>query len=286
MERKKGLWMLIAAMLIFGTIGIFRKYIPLGSGTVACCRAVIGTLFLLTMMVIMGKRPDQTAIRKNLPLLCISGAAIGFNWILLFEAYRYTSVAVATLCYYMAPVFVVIASPFLLKERLSVKKMLCVLVALIGIIPVSGVMGGKETVGIKGILFGLSAAVLYAGVILLNKRLREVGALDRTVIQLGSAAVVLLPYVWFAEGIHPADYTFPIILLLLVVGIIHTGLAYLLYFGSLEQLKAQTAALYSYIDPIAAIVLSAVILGELPGIMTVIGAVLILGAAVVSDLTD
>ena len=284
MNNKKGLFMLIVSMLLFGTIGIFRKYIPLGSGTVAVFRAWIGCVFLFGMLLLQKKRIRVE--KKTLPLLCISGAAIGFNWILLFEAYRYVSVATATLCYYMAPVIVIAASPFVLKEKLNLKKICCVISAILGVIPVSGILSDRTVTDIRGILFGLGAAILYASVILFNKRLQGVGAFDRTLLQLAFAGAVLLPYVLLTEKVSIGDYTPKVIFLLLIVGIIHTGVAYVLYFASLEKLKAQTAALYSYIDPISAILLSAVILGELPGVMTVVGAVLILGAAVVSDLGD
>ena len=158
--------------------------------------------------------------------------------------------------------------------------------AILGVIPVSGILSDRTVTDIRGILFGLGAAILYASVILFNKRLQGVGAFDRTLLQLAFAGAVLLPYVLLTEKVSIGDYTPKVIFLLLIVGIIHTGVAYVLYFASLEKLKAQTAALYSYIDPISAILLSAVILGELPGVMTVVGAVLILGAAVVSDLGD
>ena len=93
---------LVLSMLIFGTIGLFRRYIPLPSGLLAMARGLIGTLFLVLAMALRRQRPSGAAIRKNLPLLILSGAMIGFNWILLFEAYNHTTVALATLCYYMA----------------------------------------------------------------------------------------------------------------------------------------------------------------------------------------
>ena len=277
---------LIGAVVIFGTIGIFRRFIPLSSAMLAMVRGLVGVLFLLLIMAIIRKRPDGHAIRRNLALLLISGALIGFNWILLFEAYNYTSVATGTLCYYMAPVFVVFASPFVLRERLTWRRLLFSLVALIGMVLVSDILrvGFSDLSELKGVFLGLGAAVLYATVILLNKKLKDISAYDRTVVQLSAAFAVLVPYVFFTEDVTAISPTPLSIILLLVVGIIHTGLAYALYFASMDKLPAQTVALYSYIDPILAVLLSALFLKESMSIGGVIGAILIIGATMASEL--
>ena len=276
---------LTLSMVIFGTIGVFRRYIPLPSSLVAMTRGLTGMLFLLLVMVLRKCGMNRTAVRRKLGLLCLSGAAIGVNWILLFEAYNYTSVATATLCYYLAPMFVILASPLVVGERLTAKKLICVLTALLGMVFVSGVLeSGGGSSDLKGVLLGLGAAVLYASVVLMNKQLGDVPAYDRTIVQLGSSAAVLLPYVLLTENLGTLSFTPGTIGLLLVVGVVHTGIAYALYFGSLMQLKAQTAAILSYIDPVVAVLLSALVLREHMSLLSCLGAVLVLGAAVVSEL--
>lgn len=279
---------LILAMTIFGTIGIFRKYIPLSSGIVACARGVLGVAFLLAFIKIRNIQMDGSAIRKHLRTLLISGAFIGLNWVLLFESYRYTSVAVATLCYYMAPIFVMLVSPIVLKEKMTMKKSFCVAVALLGMVFVSGVLdGGISGISeIKGILFGLGAAALYATVIMMNQRLKSVPTYDKTIMQLGAAAIVLIPYILFVEDLSAVTLTPIITIMLVVVGVVHTGIAYAMYFGSMNGLKAQTVALFSYIDPIVAIILSALFLKEPMTIYSAIGAVLVLGATMISELPE
>ena len=279
---------LILAMVIFGTIGIFRKYIPLSSGIVACARGILGVVFLLIFIKVKKLSMNKNAIKKHLKILLISGAFIGLNWVLLFESYRYTSVAVATLCYYMAPIFVMIVSPFLLKEKLTAKKAVCVMVALVGMVFVSGVLDGgiSDISELKGILFGLGAAALYATVVMMNQKLGEVPTYDKTIMQLGAAAVVLIQYVLLVEDLSAAVLTPLIIMMLIIVGVVHTGIAYALYFGSMNGLKAQTVALFSYIDPIVAIVLSAMFLMEPMTIYSWIGAVLVLGATMISELPE
>ena len=278
--------MLILSMIIFGTVGIFRKHIPLPSSVLAMARGLIGMMFLLVVVGIKGSKLSLFAIKTNLRYLLLSGAALGFNWILLFEAYRYTTVATATLCYYMAPIFVILVSPFLLKERLALKKVMCVVVALVGMVLVSGVVrsGTSGVAELRGIFLGLGAAVLYASVILLNKKIKDIAAYDKTIVQLGVAALILLPYTFVTEDMSELSFTPFMIVMLVVVGVIHTGVAYALYFGSMKNLKAQTVALYSYIDPIVAIILSALILSEHMGLEEMIGACMVLGATLISEI--
>lgn len=279
---------LVSSMTIFGTIGIFRKFIPLSSGFLAMSRGFIGAIFLVLLMIFWKKQVDITAIGKKIWLLIISGALIGFNWILLFEAYNYTSVATATLCYYAAPIFVIIASPFILGEKLTAKKIGCVLIAALGMVMVSGIFsasfGGLRD--LIGVFLGLGAALLYASVVVINKKIGKMPPYEKTSAQLASAAIVILPYVFLAEDISPASFTLTSVFMMIVVGILHTGFAYALYFGSMSSLDAQTVALFSYIDPIVAIILSAVVLKENIGIIGYIGAVLVLGSTLYSELPE
>lgn len=276
---------LILSMCIFGTIGLVRKYIDLPSSMIALARALIGTVFLVLLLFIRRRRPSMTTIRKNLLPLLLSGAMLGFNWILLFEAYCYTSVATATLCYYMAPILMILVSPIFFREKLTIRKLLCVSAALVGMVLVSGVLqaGIGSTSELKGVFLGLGAAVFYAGVVLVNKKMKDISALDRTILQLAISAMLLLPYTLLTENWSSIVLPSTGWILLLTAGIIHTGAAYALYFGSIHRLSAQTVALYSYLDPVLAILLSALFLQEPLTIPGIIGAVLILGAAFLSE---
>ncbi len=271
-------------MLIFGTIGIFVKYIPLTSSTIAMTRGFMGAAFLFFVMLISGKRVSFFAIKKNALPLIISGAAIGVNWIFLFEAYNYTSVAVATLCYYMEPVLLILLTPFVLKQKLSVKKMLCVPVALVGMVLVSGVLSGKQQISLVGVALGLCAAVLYTSVVLTNRFLKDISAYDSTLVQLFVAAVVITPYNLLV-GMQPTgNVDLKAVVMIVVVGFLHTGLTYYLYFSSMNGLPSETVAIYSYIDPAFAILLSVFLLKEPMTVSGVVGAVLILGACLASEI--
>ena len=287
MQKRSALFRMIAAMAIFGTIGLFRRLIPLPSSLLALLRGGIGALFLLLLMAFR-RRKFSAAVRENGLLLLLSGAAIGFNWILLFEAYNYTTVATATLCYYMAPIFVLLASPAVLGEKLTARRLFCILTALFGMILVSGVLeaGFSGLSELTGALCGLGAAVLYAFVILMNKEMKPMPSLERTVFQLAAAAAALGVYVPL-KGEFSGFVWKPLpVFMTLTVCVLHTGVAYALYFRSVESLPAPILALFSYIDPVVAVLLSALFLKEPLTISTAVGAVLVLGSAVASDLPE
>ena len=273
----------ITALLIFGTIGLFVKNIELSSSEIALTRGFIGGVTLILATIFLKKKISFEAIKNNLYLLIFSGLAVGLNWIFLFQGYKYTSISNATLSYYFAPVFVTILAPFILKEKLTLSKFLCVLMALVGmfcIVGVDGINGGSDLIGI---VYGLLAAGFYASVILMNKFLKGIDSIEITVIQLISATITLLPYVLYVEGLGILSVSSASIPYILILGIVHTGIAYLLYFSSLQGLKGQTIAVLSYIDPVFAIIISAVILKEQLGFLQIIGGVLILGSSFLSE---
>lgn len=277
---------LIFSVSVFGTIGIFVRWIGLPSSVIALVRGAVGAAFLLLLAHFRHAPIDRAALCRRWQLLLLSAAMMSFNWITLFEAYRYTTVATATLCYYMAPIFVTLISPVLLKERLTARKLLCVFLALAGMVfvsgvPQSGLPGPSEA---KGILLALCSAALYAGVILINKYLAGVPAYDRTLLQLACAAAVMIPYILLTEDLSAMSVTPLGAVLLLIVAVFHTGWCYALYFGSMTVLSAQTVALFSYIDPIVAILLSALLLREPLGWSGILGAALVLGSTLVSEL--
>lgn len=276
---------MILAMVIFGTIGLFVRQIPLSSTMIAMVRGAVGAVFLLIMSGISRQPVSGESVKKNMLVLILSGAAIGINWILLFEAYRYTTVATATLCYYLAPVIVTLLSPIVLKEKLTGRKVFCAAVALLGMVMVSGVLksGPAGTGNFTGILFGIGAAAFYAAVILLNKFLKDIDSKDSTVVQLATAALVLLPYLLGTESVSLAGMPGQALVLLLVVGILHTGIAYRLYFSAVADLSGQTIAIFSYMDPVVAIFLSALVLGEHMDGWSAVGAVLVLGSTFYSE---
>lgn len=276
---------IIFSMAVFGTLAIFVKNIPLSTGEIALFRALIALTAIVVYKLLARKKFLLPHLRKDLPILFISGAAMGFNWILLFEAYKYTTVSIATLSYYFAPVIVLVTSPILFREKMTVKQAVCFIMATVGlimVIDIQGVEGNGEN--LLGIAFGLGAALLYATVIILNKFIKTVTGIDRTIIQFIAAIIVLFPYVLFTSGIQVGSLDPFALSNLLILGLFHTGICYCLYFSSLKDLKGQEVAILSYLDPLIAIIVSVAVLGEAINLMQIIGGIFILGFTLLNEI--
>ena len=271
------------AMLIFGTLAPFVRNINVSSGELALYRAVMAALLVGAFLLITKQKLSVRSIKKELLLLILSGAAMGFNWILLFEAYKYTTVSVATLSYYFAPVIVMVVCPLLFKERLTKKQIICFVMSTVGLVLITGTAGGGKQ-DLIGIAFGLGAALLYATVMLLNKFIKGVTGLHRTLVQFLAAIVVLLPYVAFTGGFTLSGLNKIGWISLLVVGVVHTGVTYCMYFSALKELPGQEAAILSYIDPLVAVLVSVIFLNESITVPQIIGGIFILGFTLWSEL--
>ena len=285
-NEKKSYLMLIAAMTVMGTVGILRRYIEISSALLVFFRGLIGALAILLFILLFKRKEIKRISLKSFLMLLAGGVFLGVNWLLLFEAYNYTTIAKATLCYYLAPTVVLLLSPIIFKERLTPKKLIAAAVSILGMFFVSGMMesGGKEPEDIKGILLGIAAAIFYALLVITNKKETEADAYTKCTIELFSSATVLLPYILITEDFGAIQCSPKTVILILVAGIIYTGVAYVLYFGSMRGLRAQTISTLSYIDPVVALILPTVIFREQLSVWGIVGAVLILGSAILGEL--
>lgn len=269
--------MMIASMVIFGTLGPFVRNIPVASGELALYRAILAAMLIGGYLFVTKQRIPLGRIRREVPVLLASGIAMGINWILLFEAYKYTTVSAATLSYYFAPVIVTLVCPLLFKERLTVKQIICFVMSTLGLVLITGIGEAGGSRNLIGIAFGLGAAVFYATVILLNKFIKNVEGIHRTLLQFLAAIIVLLPYVLATSGVTLQGMNSLGWINLLIVGLVHTGVTYCLYFSSLKELPGQKAAILSYIDPLVAVLISVSVLGETMTLWQMVGGALILG---------
>lgn len=277
---------IIISMIIWGSIGVFVREISLSSLEIAFFRALIGSFFLGTVSLITKVKVDRDILKKNLLFLTLSGIALDINWILLFQAMKYTTISNAILSYYFAPVFIVIFSAILFKENLTSKNMLCLMVSIIGlfIIMKSGgviVMDGSNH--IKGILYGLSGAVIYAVVVILNKYIKGLSGIHTTLVQLAIAAIALMPFIIINNSLEIISLDIMTWISIITLGILHTGIAYFLYFSSIKNLKGKSIAILSYLDPIVAIIIAFLFLSESMNKFQIIGGFLILSASYISE---
>ena len=272
----------IMAVVLYGTIGTFLRYVSLPSEIVAMCRGIFGSAFIYLYLKISHRYLDRDAVRKNLKWLIAAGICLGLNWIFLFAAYIHTTVAVASLCNYMAPIVVILISPAVLRERPDRRKMPCVAAAFAGIILVSGIWNGSIG-NTFGVVMGLAAALCFVGIVICNRKIRDIRALDKSVIQLAISALTILPYALIRNRGAELALDMRSLLIILVLGLIHTGVAYCLYFSGMSTLPVQTVAILGYLEPVVSIFCSAFFLHEKMGFAGWIGAFLIIGAAVVSE---
>lgn len=255
-KHKNAKAMMIASMAVFGTLGIFTRNIAVTSGELALYRAVLAISLIAVYLTCTKQSINLRASKKELVLLLFSGAAIGINWILLFEAYKYTTISAATLSYYFAPVIVTVVCPILFHEKLTGKQIFCFIMSTLGLIMITG-----------------------------TSNIRNIDGIHRTFLQFLSAIIILVPYVLLTSGIHLGNLDIKGWGNLLIVGLFHTGITYCMYFSSLKELAGQEASILSYIDPLVAVLISVLILGETMSIAQVIGGVLILGFTLWNELT-
>jgi len=276
----------ISAMVILGSMGVFVRHIPLPSEEIALVRAFLGSLFLLAALL-LGRRPiDWPLLKKQLPLLVACGISLGLNMAFLYQAYAYTSISNATLIYYCGPLLAMLVSPLVLKERLTFFKLLGISVAMGGLFLINAVKTGALGPNpLRGLLFGLLAALMYVSILMVNKFVHGIPGLLHTCILMLVAWIALLPYVllhhrgpWILPGLTGG------LIDLLLLGLVHGGLACYLYYSALQQLPAQTMALCGYIDPLSALFFSALLLSERLSAWQWLGAALIFAGALFGEL--
>ena len=301
-------------MMLFGTIGTISRFVDLPSAFMSCARAFISTLIIVIYIFAGGRRPDFQAIRANAVRLFFAGIFMSLNWVLMFEAFRLTTVAVASLCYYMQPVFLMLSSPVFFKERLNTRKVLCIITAFLGMALVTGVLslpgtGGSAgaaamtdaaknsaaaagaaaaapvmTAHIKGALLAVMAAVLYTANVIVSKKFKgDINPIDSTCSQIFVAGVILLPYLWMIGSASSLTFDARSVILLLILSVVHTGIAYIMFYSSVTRLGAQTIAVLGYIDPVESVLLSAFVLREPLTAGMIVGALMILSSTYIGS---
>ncbi len=277
--------MMILAMSLFGTLGVSTYFIDLPASIIVVGRGLIGASFLLILIRFSGSKLSKDDIYGNMFTLICSGICLGLNWLFLFEAYKSIEISVATVLNYLTPAMVILIAPLVFKTKLTFIKLGCALLALLGLVLVTGILeNDTEDINYYGLICGVLGAVFYTGLVVFNKKLKSIGSYDRTFVQLLIAGIVVAVYSLFTvdfDSLHPDTLS---IVLLVVIAVFQTAIAFTLYFGSLAHLDAPTAVMYGYIEPVISIALSVIILHEDLGIIGWIGAAMILGSTFLSEI--
>lgn len=280
--KNKAIFRYLFALSLYGTIGLFLHFIDYSSEFVVLCRGLLGSLFIFLVLCFRKEKVDFKAIKKNLPLLATSGIALGLNWVFLFAGYRY-GIAISSLCNYMAPIIVVIITSIFYKEKINIKQIMCIVIAFIGMTLLIGLFNNNVETDPRCVIYGLLAAVGFVVLVLCNRRLKDINQLERTITQLIFSAITVLPYVYFNNG-FPTQFNFRSTILVLILGILHTGVAYIFYFSSINVLPAQSIAVLGYLEPVLNLLIGALILHEKIGALGILGAILIILASIGNEI--
>ena len=270
------------SLTLYGTIGLFLHFISYSSEFVVLCRGLLGSVFIFLVLHFRKEKIDRETVGKNLFPLALSGIALGLNWVFLFAGYRY-GIAISSLCNYMAPVIVVVITSLFYKEKINLKQILCIVMAFVGMLMLLGIFEGNSAVDIRCVLYGSLAAIGFVILVLINRRLQDIRPLEKTFVQLLFSALIVLPYVYFNGG-FPKAFDLRSTVLVMILGFLHTGVAYICYFSSIDVLPAQSIAVLGYLEPVLNLLIGALILHEKIGITGIIGALLIILASIGNEM--
>lgn len=270
----------LTSLLLFGFNGVVASYIALSSAHIVLLRTILGSMSLLAFFFLTGHRFSFAGRKKDVTLILLSGILMGVSWMMLFAGYQLIGVSTTTLLYYCCPVLVMAVSPLFFKEKLTWVKITGFVCVFGGIVLVNGWSGGNMNTA--GFLCGIMSAVCYAAMLILNKKAQSVDGLENTVLQMLSAMVtvfvVLLCQGRVSMTIQTGDWPW-----ILLLGFVNTGFACWCYFSAIGALPVQTVAVCSYLDPLSAVIFSALLLHERLALPQLVGAVLILGGALFAE---
>ena len=269
------------ALFLYGTIGFFLHFVEYSSEFVVLCRGVLGSLFIYIIMKINKQAINFDSIRKNLRYLCISGVSLGLNWVFLFQGYEY-GVAVTSVCNYLAPIIVVVICLLVYKERINKVQIVCIISAFVGILLMTGIFD-YDSVDYRCVVYGLLAAVGFVIMVLCNKKIDDIDQYDKTLSQLFFSVVVVFPYVYFHKG-FPVSFDLRSTLIVIMLGILHTGVAYIFYFSAIRYLSSQSIAVLGYLEPVINVLIGSFVFKEKMTVMTIIGIIMILCASIGNEL--
>lgn len=271
----------ISALLLFGSNGIVASKINMSSYEIVFLRTMIGSIFLILLFCLGKRKVTFTKHKRDFMYIVLSGIAMGASWIFLYEAYALIGVSLASLAYYCGPVIVMILSPFLFKERLTGEKIIGFLIVLGGIFLINGKLSGGA-LNRYGILCGLMSAVMYSLMVMFNKKSKNIKGLENSVIQLFVSFLTAAVFVGFKTG-YSIAISGDDVIWIIILGLVNTGIGCWFYFSSIGNIPVQTVAICGYLEPLSAVILALIVLGETMTIPQIIGAIMIISGAVFSE---
>lgn len=270
------------ATIISSFSGFISRYIICESEFLVLSRGLIGALFLFILVNIKGKKLNVESIKNNIKPLILSGILMGFCWITLFRGFQF-SISITSLLNNMSSLVVVVIMALFFHEKITKKQIICVIWVVIGVLMLSGLFDGQVQANIQGITYGTLACFGYSIVIIINMRIKDIDALDKTIVQLFISFLTVLPFAIFGNKI-PTSLDTTSIILIIIMGVVNTGLMFLLFFGSIQHLPSSEIAIITYLEPVISIILGAIFFNERMTIIGIIGTIIVLAAAVTNEL--
>lgn len=274
---KKSYLKYLAALLLFGSNGFVASLISLTSYETVLTRSVLGSALLITLYILTGHNLSFVKHKKDLAFVALSGIAMAADWLLLFESYTQIGVSLSVLINYFGPAIVIALSPIVLKEKIKAQKLIALIIAIVGVILVSGsaVIDGLNT---HGIICAVLSAFSYAIMVLSNKKAEQITGMDNSMFQLFVAMITVIIFVGVKQGLSIPIQTNEIIPILWL-GLVNTGIGCYLYFSSIGHISAQSVGILGYLEPLSGVLFAAVLLGETMTVYQIVGAFLIIGGA-------
>ncbi len=279
---KKAFIKYLSALLLFGLNGIVASHIALNSYEIVFLRTLIGSTLLMILFLLGKGRFHIITYVKDTVFIVLSGIAMGTSWMFLYEAYQQIGVSLASLLYYCGPVIVMILSPLIFKEKLTAAKITGFTIVLAGIVFINSNMVGDSR-NTWGTACGAMSALMYFFMVTLNKKSKNITGMENSVIQLVVSFLTVAIFVGFKQGFFinvPSEAW----IWILVLGVVNTGIGCYLYFSPLAKLPVQTVAICGYLEPLSSVVFASVLLDEKMNILQIIGAVCIIGGAMIGEL--
>lgn len=279
---KANLIFYIISLILMGSNGIVASFINLSSIEIVFIRTIIGSILFILVSIFHKEKFLCLRDRHDALFLILSGLALGGGWIFLFEAYKLVGVSIATLLYYLGPIIAMLLSPLFFYEKLTKEKILGAIVVFIGIILINKNVS-NDISKIHGIFYGFISGLLYAAMVIFNKNVHSASGFENTTCQLVSSFFLVSIFMLLTTGINikiEGSEWIPVIW----IGLVNTGLVCFFYYSTITKLPMSTVAILSYLDPVAAVVLSALILGERLTFEQMIGVILVIGGAAFSQL--
>lgn len=272
----------VASLLLFGLNGIVASRIALNSYEIVFFRTFIASIFLLCVFLISKERFHFKENKKDALFVALSGVSMGASWMFLYEAYQQIGVSLATLIYYCGPVIVMVLSPIIFKERLTLPKILGFVIVLVGFFLINenaAIFGGNAW----GLFCGVMSAVTYFFMVTFNKKAKKIGGMENTVIQLVVSCFTVAIFLIIKQGliinVQPSSIVY-----ILILGVINTGVGCYMYFSTISKLSVQTVAVCGYLELLSAVIFATVLLSERMTVIQIIGAVCIVGGAMLGEL--